>query len=445
MTRRWWTVAVLTGIGITIVLLLAGGRPERPLTSTAWGAGCNVKVEAVGPTPTATPTPSSVVAVPSECLIASTGVGTHLEYKGEYSNKAMIEQRLLESGIRRVRASWDPSDTVNQDLAVRLGKRGLKIMFWTGQIGSDLQKVKQAIKQTNALAPGTIDSVEGPNEQDNNPGLRAFVKQYHDVLKADPATADLRIYGPSIANVGTTTPYTSLGDISQWVDAANVHNYPGGRMMSDAYIDSMYDFTRHNVGATGALMASELGYSNATGAAEQPHPAVPQDVSAVLIPRLYLEHFRRGLTETYVYELVNEAGQTPWEADFGLLNSDFSPKPAFTAVKNMNNLLADPGPAFTPGALNYTLTGTDPTTRTVLLQKRDGSYWLALWQQSEVWDRATTRYTGIQDIPVTLNLPSTAQVTTYRPVTSSAPLTTTTGTRITVGSGVSPTLIKIEL
>ena len=395
-------------------------------------------------TSVASAAPTPVRAHSADAFVSSVGVGTHLTYGNEYANKALIEARIVEAGIRRIRASWSPGDTANRDLAVRLGQRGVKIMFWTGQIGSDLEAVKRAIKETNALAPGTIDAIEGPNEQDNHPGLRAFVQQYASILKADPVTAGLRVYGPSLANVGSPTPYTALGDISQWVDAANVHNYPGGRMMSDAYIDSMYSFTRQNVGATGGLMSSELGYSNATGAAEQPHPAVPLAASAVLIPRLFLEHYRRGLSETYVYELINQARETPWEANFGLLNSDFSPKPAFTAIKNLNNLLADPGPTFTPGSLAYELTGTDSATRQMLLQKRDGTFWLALWQQNEIWDRVTKQWTGAKDIPVTLTLPGVSRVTTYRPVASASAQATTQGTIMTVPSGVSPTLVQIK-
>ena len=64
-----------------------------------------------------------------------------------------------------------------------------------------------------------------------------------------------------------------------------------------------------------------------------------------------LEHFLRGEKRTYTYELIDEfddPGKTNAEANFGLLRRDWTPKPAFAAMKNLLGLLSDPGPAFTP-------------------------------------------------------------------------------------------------
>lgn len=263
MQRRWLALVLTMAGTATVGLLLAESRWSRgEVPTTSWTESCRVMVSQsgeAGPTPS-TENGEAPAAIPTECFVSSVGVGTHLTYgNGEYADKDAVERGIVESGVRRVRASWSPGDVENRDLAVTLGRRGVKIMFWTGQIGSDLQAVKRAIKETNALAPGTIDSIEGPNEQDDDPRLRDFVREYSSVLRNDPATADLRIYGPSLANVGSSGPYEALGDISEWVDAANVHNYPGGRMMSDGYLDEIYRYTRANVGASGPLVSSELG------------------------------------------------------------------------------------------------------------------------------------------------------------------------------------------
>jgi hypothetical protein len=42
-------------------------------------------------------------------------------------------------------------------------------------------------------------------------------------------------------------------------------------------------------------------------------------------------------------------------------------------------LLKDPGVRFIPAPLNYTMSGNTANMQEVLLQKRDGSYYLALW------------------------------------------------------------------
>jgi hypothetical protein len=405
-------------------------------------SGAPAIAQVVTPLPTAVP---AVQAAPADAFVGSVGVATHLSRNNEYANKAMVNQRILESGIRRVRGSWGPGDTATRDQAVALGRAGVKIMFWTGQVGSNLESVKRAVKDANAIVPGMIDSIEGPNEQDGHTGLRSFVQQYSQMFRSDPETAALRIYGPSMANVGSSAPYQQLGDIRAWVDAANVHNYPGGRMMSDEYIDSIYSFAGHNVGSGGKVIASEVGYSTATSAPHQPHPAVPEQAAATLVPRVYLEHFRRGISETYLYELVDEAGDPhPWERGFGLLRSDFTPKPAFTALSNLVTLLKDPGPPVVAGRLGMALSGTNAATRTLLLQKRDGSFHLVLWQQAEVWDRWTKQWTNPSPVPVRLTLGSAAEITTYSPITGTSATSRSTGTTIDLASSAAPTVIRIS-
>ena len=51
----------------------------------------------------------------------------------------------------------------------------------------------------------------------------------------------------------------------------------------------------------------------------------------------------------------------------------------------MMSLLDDPFPTSAPGRLDYTVTGP-ATLRHLLLEKGDGSFWLALWNDVRVWD-----------------------------------------------------------
>ena len=85
------------------------------------------------------------------------------------------------------------------------------------------------------------------------------------------------------------------------------------------------------------------------------HLPVPEDVAGVYTPRVLLDHYLRGEKRVYTYELVDEfddPGLTDPEAHFGLLHRDFTPKPAFSAMKNLLGLLNDPGPAFTPTSID---------------------------------------------------------------------------------------------
>ena len=84
-----------------------------------------------------------------------------------------------------------------------------------------------------------------------------------------------------------------------------------------------------------------------------------------------------GDVKTYFYALFNDMS-----GNFGLMNPDGSPKPAGQALHNLTTLLHDSGGGFTPGSLNYTLNNAQSGDNTLLMEKSDGSYWLAMWNES---------------------------------------------------------------
>jgi hypothetical protein len=103
--------------------------------------------------------------------------------------------------------------------------------------------------------------------------------------------------------------------------------------------------------------------------------------------RLWFEYFNRGIWRTNAYELIDQGvSRSNREMNWGLLRHDGSPKPQFTATKNIIALLSDPGPSFAPGQLAYTLSNASSATHRTLLQKRDGRFYLALWQTVSVWN-----------------------------------------------------------
>jgi hypothetical protein len=84
--------------------------------------------------------------------------------------------------------------------------------------------------------------------------------------------------------------------------------------------------------------------------------------------------------------------------------------------------------AFTPGSLNYSLEGATPDIRRVLLQKSDGSFWLALWREAPVWDGARSSEVSAPEQPVTVRLGQAfVGARAYRPGRSMTP----TGTWLT--------------
>jgi hypothetical protein len=95
---------------------------------------------------------------------------------------------------------------------------------------------------------------------------------------------------------------------------------------------------------------------------------------------------------TYLYELLDlRDNPRDAESNFGILRANGTPKPAFTAVKNMIAALADSGPSFTPGTLRLTLSSRDASVRHLLLEKRDGRFELLLWENTVAYDTRANR------------------------------------------------------
>lgn len=394
----------------------------------------------------ATTTTAPVPARAAEDFVQSVGVATHLTYTDTtYRNYGLLAQRIEQLGIKHLRDGWGTGSAYASDFVREvLGPMGVKItMVQDPRLNATPVQLKDMIK--NQLLP-VIAGVESLNEPDTQgPGwstrARDWTIQVSQAFRGDPVTAGIPLIGPSMADTLNTANHRSMGDLSPYLDYGNTHDYPG-----DAFqmTDRIVDIVKANVGEMvpgKPIQATETGFSN--GRLEAPYPATPEAQAAVLMPRLYLDHFRRGIARTFTYELVDEWPDDKFESRFGLLRNDLSPKPAFHTMAALTSLLADPGPAFTPGTLEYGLTGTDAATRTQLLQKRDGSYWLAVWQQSKVWDG--TQVLTPPALPLTLTLASpAAEATTYRLGTGKTPQGSVQGaTRIPVTSSAEVTLVRL--
>jgi hypothetical protein len=103
----------------------------------------------------------------------------------------------------------------------------------------------------------------------------------------------------------------------------------------------------------------------------------------------YLDNYAHGILHSDLYQLVNDhAGTRPWGDSFGILNNDYTGTNVYDAIRSMTSLLKDPGysASFTPDTLTYKLEGTDADTRTLLLEKSEGTFWLAVWQQEQTFN-----------------------------------------------------------
>jgi hypothetical protein len=130
---------------------------------------------------------------------------------------------------------------------------------------------------------------------------------------------------------------------------------------------------------------------------------------AKYMPRLFAEYFNRGVVRTYSYELADQGPDAlEREQNFGLLRFDLSEKPAYTALKNLIDLVEEPdAEAFSPAALDFTLTGPTGSLRPVrhtLLQKSDGAFFLMLWKDVLSWNVSTQSDNAVLATEITVTL-----------------------------------------
>jgi putative cell wall-binding protein len=415
---------------------MRAARSLRTTTLVALIAASLVSIGSIGLRPASATT--AVQARMADDFVDSIGVATHLSYGGTpNAASAGIKNRLAELGVRHLRDGWGPGsqhvDAFATDLANTLG---IKItMVWDPRGGSDLPTRIAALKARQL--PFT-ETIEGANEWDvvrysmngwtvtaDNwaAQLRDWSTRVVNAVNGDPVTARIPLAAPALAKTMSATPYHQVGPISG-LDYGTTHDYPGNTyMMTENIARTAQANARIIAGAGKPVIATETGFTTNVGATDGGYAPTPESVASVQGVRLYFEHFRTGITRSFSYNLVDKGTTNTFENGFGLLKADLTPKPEFNAIKNMIDILEDPGAKFTPGALDFSLTGANDATRSVLLQKRDGTFYLAVWQETSTWNGSSLL--NPPDVNMTLDLGTPAVVNTYDPTRSAAPIATT--------------------
>lgn len=384
---------------------------------------------------------ASQPAKSAESFIDSVGVNTHLGYfDTAYGDYPLIKDKLSTLGVRHIRdgayLSSDPDyNRTIYDRYKDLAALGIRANLIVDPRAENLSRLYPSkLAEIASLAGDALESFEGPNEYDiSGDGdwvnvLRAYQWSLYAAARSDPSTASIPVIGPSLTS---REAYEALGDLSADLDYGNIHSYPGGTNPGSQVLADNMEYAKSTSGGK-PLMATETGYHN-VAPSPNGHRGTPEEIAGKYVPRLYLEYFNRGIPRTYVYELIDQwpkdrdgdgsDDQDP-ESNFGLLRNDGSEKPAYTALKNLIGLLEDPGPSFTPGSLGYSLSGDTADVRQTLLQKRDGRFYLILWQEAPgYYDPNAGREIPVPANRVTLTFDQPIQqATTYLPNVSAAPV-----------------------
>jgi hypothetical protein len=413
-------------------------------TGTAWGQADSLP----GQIPAENVGTVSIPARSADDFVDSMGINVHMEATQKpYDNYLLVNARLRELGMRHIRDEINDTSSSFASEIKAIGELGYTLC---GLIegGNDYPPVGTrlddgAVVQLIQNLEPTIDAVEGPNEPDDGgfvydkvPYPQGAINESIDLWNIVKGNSEISALPVVVMSEGNPADFSLLASITpppiDYANFGNMHAYqgggPGDNNLARLYIPDSRDLTGPD-----RLWTTEMGYHNNTHyLSDNEQQGVSQRASAIYLPIAFLSGFRLGVARTFSYELIDEVNdphlascsgshpQCSGEGHYGLLNYDGSPKPAYTALKNLISILREPGKKdLAAKSLTVTFSGAPATMRYTLLQKSNGVYYLVLWNDVKVYKIATAGEPGRDlhpdNIPITLRFPRAERFTVYAP------------------------------
>jgi hypothetical protein len=362
-------------------------------------------------------------AVTASSFVDSLGINTHIDFNNYgYQNLATVEAAIQYLGVVNIRDSASNSSDASSWLQVAQAT-GAKFDDYIGETSPSGMQAELALAPQLAQE-GILNFVEGGNEEDdaypqslgNNLQITAqFQQQVYAMAQQYGLPTINMSFGAGWTSANNWQgDYGNVGDLSAYADYGNAHTYPNPGQAPNSAIQQLNTLAQM-AASSRPVITTEIGWNNGGSTGQY-------------VAQAALDGMLDGDAKMYYYALFSDSS-----GSYGLMNSDGSPTAAGTALHDLTTLLADNGSSFTPGSLNYSLSGTQSGDNTLLMQKSDGSDWLALWNET-----AGTH-------AVTLNLASTAsEIEVFDPVTGTSSIQSASNTgSITVSLGNDPLLIEV--
>lgn len=366
---------------------------------------------------------NTVQAAQAQALVDTAGVNTHLTYTNTvyYTSWPQILSALTTLGVKHLRDGYwnvvanDPVAEEHQELA-NAGITTDYVIPWGNE------PTPQQLQQFRADV-GDMEAIEAPNECDTpgacggggNAGIANVIGMLPSLL-SDAQTANVPLMGPSFL---LPTSYATAGNLASLMNLNSLHLYFGGRNPGSPgwgaedpegndYGSFAYWVNQSNLDAPGIVpVVTETGYISSP-TTSTPF-TIPESVEASYVPRTLLLSFQNGYQECFFYQLIDDPSST---SGYGLLNSDLSPKPAYTALQNLLSLMSDPGGSFSPGTLSFNVTGGGSDLEQMLFEKSNGDFYLVLWLEDPSYNPVTNQTVAVTPENVALHLQNGYATTT---------------------------------
>jgi len=368
-------------------------------------------------------------AIAATAFIDTLGVNTHLDFGGTYADLTQVEANLEYLGVPNVRDSAETATDAQTWLEVSQAT-GVKFDDYiaeTSQAGmqTDIGYMTQLADE------GILNAIEGGDEEDdsypqslgNTVAATALVQRQ---LYALGQQLKLPVINMSFGAGWTAAndwegDYGSVGNLSAYATYANAHTYPNVGQLPNAAIEALNSDAKL-AATTRPVMTTEIGWTT-TSFSETAIAQYAVDAT--------FDGIADGDAAMYFYALYDDSS-----GDFGLFNADGTARPAATALHNLTTLLADTGATaatFTPGSLNYSLSGTQSTDNAILIEKSNGSFWIGLWNE------------GGATHTVTVTLPAAAaEIEVFDTITGTSSIESASNANsVAVSLGSDPLLIEV--
>jgi len=354
------------------------------------------------------------------------GVNIHVLWTNTaYGNLSAVRSGLSYLGFQNVRDGADGATSGSLAANKTLASQGVHFDIEV-PTPATLSSFHTYVDQLQSAYPGAITSIEGPNEVNGWPvtyngltgtaGAIALQTDLYNMLRADPLFAKTPIYNFTLAS-SNLSDYQALGNLSGIANAMPQHYYYGGGSVAGWWPTEL-SFAQAVVPNEPQHVFSEIGSSTA--------PTVNWGVDETVQAKQSLDvvmDAARNNSRVFFYELVDENyNNTPLENNYGLFHSDWTPKPAATALHNLTTILttgADPNAA--PDSFSYSVSGLPSTGYSMVFEKTASIHDIAVWNDPSLWNNTTHTEIAVASQPITVNLGATyASVDVYDPLTGAA-------------------------
>lgn len=360
----------------------------------------------------------------ASAFLDSLGVVSTISRRGEQLERTIEALRFL--GLRWVRSGYE-SDVPVADLLEVHRRTGVRFSYGLLSGGNDLDRLFRGARQL--AEAGALLALEGNNEPNNWPvqyqgmlgggdhswlPVAKLQRDLHRRAKADPILGNIPVWtvsepGAQTDNVGLqfleipAGVGTRMPPGTRFGDFANVHNYiyhPAAPHLEDnktwkaadpgpaCPVDGLYkNFGRTWRKGFPGYPPEELErlprVTTETGVAVT--EIVSEEIHGWHLLTMYLAQFKRGWKHMAVY-LLRDRTDESGNQRFGFYRPDYTPRPAAVYVARLTRLLREPAPEaatprFSPEPLDYEVEPRPETVHELLLQKRDRTWMLILWNE----------------------------------------------------------------